>query len=490
MPVTDSTGPRITWYGSLTFRLAWLVNGVMVLILMLFGLLDARREREFHLRIERERLGEQAGVLLAARAHFTDVAEFQHFVDMFCREMRTDASPGHHIVVLDQSRHVIARAHERPHAELEESMLQTADARVSEFSYAGERHVSVRLTSAAGEQAIVTQSLALVDTILRAQWVSRAISLSVLALALILVNGLALFLWVRRPLRDLVGGVRAVGRGELSARVTPSGSEELRVLAAGFNQMAAALERTERARRADLRRAADIQSRLLPHLEEAHQGCEIAALFRPADSVGGDLYDVIELPDGSLLLVLLDVSGHGVAAALHTALLRTVLHYEARAGRSVGDILRTMNDELVQVVAGTGEFATCVLVRLHASMGTGEWANAGHDPPVIARPDGRVESLEGGGLPLGVVANAAFDAHPISLVRDARLVLYTDGAHEAANERGELFGRPRLFESLASASQPTPAETVQSALTAIEQFTGNHEFGDDVTLLCLALRPA
>ncbi|TWT44504.1 Phosphoserine phosphatase RsbU [Phycisphaerae bacterium RAS1] len=490
MPASDGAGARTTWHGTLTFRLAWLVNGIVVLILTVFGVVDAQRERDLHLRIERERLREQAGVLLAARTHFEDVAEFQHFVDMFCREMHTEASPGHHIVLLDRDRNVIARAHERSDADLERSMVETADASAGGFSYAGGKYVAVGLTSSFGERAVVTQSLALVESILRAQWTSRAVSLAVLALALFAVNGLALLFWVRRPLGHLVRGVGAVGRGELSTRVSSSGSDELRTLAGGFNQMAASLERVERARRAELRHAADIQSRLLPRLDGIHGGCEIAALFRPADSVGGDLYDVIELPDGSLLLALLDVSGHGVAAALHTALLRTVLHYEARAGKSVGDILCTMNDELVQVVAGTGEFATCVLVRLDTDSGTGEWADAGHDPPVIVWAHGRVESLEGGGLPLGVVPGAAYDAHPISLDRDARLVLYTDGAHEAANARGELFGRQRLFESLASGSPPTPAETLQSALSEIEQFTGNRVFGDDVTLLCLALRRA
>lgn len=489
MPASDGAGARTTWHGTLTFRLAWLVNGIVVLVLSVFGFVDAQRERHLHLRIERERLREQAGVLLAARTHFEDVAEFQHFVDMFCREMHTEASPGHHIVLLDRDRNVIARAHERSDAELERRMVEAADASVGGSSHAGGMYVAVSLTSAASERAVVTQSLALVESILRAQWTSRAVSLAVLGLALFAVNGLALLVWVRRPLGHLVRGVGAIGRGELSTRVSSSGSDELRTLAGGFNQMAASLERVERARRAELRHAADIQSRLLPHLERTHRGYEIAALFRPADSVGGDLYDVIELPDGSLLLALLDVSGHGVAAALHTALLRTVLHYEARAGKSVGDIMRTMNDEFVQVVAGTGEFATCVLVRLAANNGTGEWANAGHDPPVIVRSDSGVESLEGGGLPLGVAAGTTYDAHAISLDRDVRLVLYTDGTHEAANARGELFGRPRLFASLASASPPTPAETLRSALSEIEQYTGNRVFGDDVTLLCLALRP-
>lgn len=487
MPESETAGARATWRGTLTFRLAWLVNGIVILILTVFGLLDGSRERDVHLRIERERLREQAGVLVAARVHFTNVAEFQHFVDMFCREMRTNASPGHHIVMMDRNETVIARAHERTDAELERRMLA---ARSGDFSLGKANYTAVSLTSSTGERVVVMQSLALVESILRAQWTSRAVSLGVLALALFAVNGLALLFWVRRPLSHLVRGVGAIGHGELSARVLPSGSDELRALAGGFNQMATSLERTERARRAGLKRAADIQSRLLPHLERAHAGYEIAALFRPADSVGGDLYDVIELPDGSLLLALLDVSGHGVAAALHTALLRTVLHYEARSGNRVEDILRAMNDEFVHVVAGSGEFATCVLVRLHVSGGTGEWGSAGHDPPVIVRADGRVETLEGGGLPLGVALGSVYEALPIALDRDARLVLFTDGTHEAGNADGELFGRARLFASLASANPPTAAETLRSAIVAIERFSAKLVFDDDVSLLCLAIRPA
>lgn len=489
MSASQTPVSRTAGHGTLTFRLAWLVNGVMVLVLGLLGFMDARRERDLHLRIEHERLREQAGVLLAARAHFTDVAEFQHFVDMFCREMQTGASPGHHIVLLDRDRNVIARAHQRPDARLEENMVYATDAASVGFLYAGERYVAVGLDNSAGERAVVTESLTLVESILQAQWRSRAIGFGVLALALFVMNSLALAAWVRRPLRHLVGGVGAIGRGELSVRVPPSGSDELRTLAGGFNQMAASLERAERARRNELRRAAEIQSHLLPCLDRRRDGCEIAALFRPADAVGGDLYDVIELPDGSLLLAVLDVSGHGVAAALHTALLRTVLHYEARSGKPVADILRAMNEELVQVVAGSGEFATCVLVRLNASNGSAEWGSAGHDPPVTVHADGRVESLEGGDVPLGVVAGGTYDTQSVSLDRDARLVLYTDGAHEAANADGELFGRARLFRALARAGAETPAETLKSAVSALEQFTAKRAFGDDVTLLCVARRP-
>lgn len=481
----ESAAPR-RWHGSLALRLACLVNGTVVLILLGFGIIDARRERVRHLRIEQERLYEQAGVLLAARAHFTDVAEFQHFVDMFCREMRTDASPGHHIVLLAQDQNVIARAHLHAEAELERQMIRASAVTSGGFAHAGKRYLAASMISASGERVVVTESLALVEAILRAQWTSRAISLGALALMLFAVNGLALRFWVKRPLRGLVAGVRSVEREELSARVAPTGSDELRALAGGFNQMAAALERADRARRAGLRRAANIQSRLLPDLAQAHAGCEIAALFRPTDSVGGDLYDVIDLPDGSMLLAILDVSGHGVAAALHTALLRTVLHYESRLGRSVAEILRHMNEELVQVVAGSGEFATCVIVRLNANSGSAEWCSAGHDPPVVVRHDDRVETLEGGGLPLGVLADAAYDAQPLSLETGARLVLYTDGAHEAANGDGELFGRTRLFDSLRSAAGRTPTETLRSVLIALERFSASRAFSDDLTLLCLA----
>jgi serine phosphatase RsbU (regulator of sigma subunit) len=480
--------PRIRWWNSLAFRLGVVINLTALVVLVGFWSIDYRRERSVHLEGELDRLGEEAGVLRAARSQLRDAAEFEQFVDKFCRQMDVKVSPGHHILAFDDHGNAVVRAHERTDAALEAKMADAQRSPVSRFSHQASEYIAVSLPDSLGGRIVVAQSLQPIEQIIHAQAVSRAVSLGVLAVLVFGVTMIALVGWVRNPLHELVRGLNAVGRGQLDARIQPSGTQELRYLAERVNEMAGALEAVAKRARAEMRHAREIQRRLLPPEGLSIPGCDIVALFEPADSVGGDMYDIIPLPDRSVLLAVLDVCGHGVPAALYAALLRTILRREALAAADLPCIVIAMNDELLTVVGSSGEFATCILVRLDPRTGALDYVGAGHDPGIVVRANGSTELLDGDGLPLGISGDRHEHVQSAQLEFGDRLFLYTDGVHEVFDAHGERFGRERLVATLAETSACPPADQLRTCVSRVRAFAVGHSFLDDVTLLCAVRR--
>jgi sigma-B regulation protein RsbU (phosphoserine phosphatase) len=470
------------WWNLLPVRLALAVNLAAIIVLGSFWLVDYRRTRAAYLTRETERLREEARVLRVAQRHFERAPEFQRFVDRFCQQMGVAASPGHHIAVLDPKGNVIVRAHERASRSLEARLSAHRDEPVSRFVLEGTEFISVSVPGDSDSRIAVAQSLAPIHRVIRAQARSRAFSLGILAVVILVVTSGVTVIWVHEPLRRLVNGLRAVGEGRFDVRIEPHGSTELRYLAEGVNDMAATLERVDRGRRSQMRRARNIQARLLPTNGRSAGGFMVVAAFQPADSVGGDFYDVFRLPDGSTLVTVLDVSGHGVAAALHTALLRTVLHYESRSNSDPAAIATAMNREFASV-ADSGEFATCLLVRLHDN-GDLEYVSAGHDPAAIVNRDGSVRLLSAGGLPLGVLPVEHYASESAKLGCDERLYMYTDGLYEISRPDGTLFGRDRFIELVAELVRGG-SDAPETVVAHIQPYARNDHFEDDVTLLCV-----
>jgi len=479
---------RWRWRGSLAFRLSVTINLTAVLVLGAFWVYDYRRERDIHLRNAVARLYEEAGVLRAARTYLRDPERFQDYVNTFCEQMNVAASPGHHIVVFGPDGRIMSRAHVRPDPTLETHMATGRDEPVHWFTYRDQPFLSVSIDDSGPGRIVVAQSLVPVQELIRAQALSRAASLAVLALLIFGVTTLVLLAWVWSPLRRLARQVERVGRGDFSTRFESAGSNELDLLARGFNEMTVALERVEHSRQFEMRRARDIQRRLLPPMPVVTDAYEVVAAFEPAQSVGGDLFDVVRLSDGSLVVAVLDVSGHGVPGALYTALLRTVIRQQAASGADLRDVLRAMSEEFLGVAAESGEFVTCFLARLDAHDGHVTYSGAGHEPGLLVRCDGRVEALESGGLPIGLVTQREDRVHDTRLDPGDRLFVYTDGLHEVRGDRTELFGRQRLTEVLVRTRNMCPQEQVIAVTEAVREFTGGRAFDDDVTLVCVSRR--
>lgn len=223
-----------------------------------------------------------------------------------------------------------------------------------------------------------------------------------------------------------------------------------------------------------------IQQRFLPADLPEPSGWRIRPYYRAARQVGGDFYDVLDLPGGQLGLVIGDVTDKGVPAALVMASTRSVLRAAAQRLVDPAKVLTRVNDELVRDIPSR-MFVTCLYGVLDPTTGEFEFANAGHDLPFI-EVDGEVTELDARGMPLGMLPGSAYDNRTVQLDPGARLLLYSDGIAEAHAPDGEMFGFARTGDLLIGL--PRSDAAVDELMTRLAAFTGpDWEQEDDVTVV-------
>jgi len=301
---------------------------------------------------------------------------------------------------------------------------------------------------------------------------------------------------VTRPIEQLTRAAESLAQGNLDTRVPAlRGEDEIARLGRTFNAMVADLkanvegrlrEETARTRvEGELRAAREIQETLLPPAlaEDGDGRFALDAVNAPARTVAGDFFDHFFVAPGRLMLVMADVSGKGVPAAIYMAVTRTRLRDFAAADRSPAQILSRLNQRLA-AENKQNMFVTLFLCCYDVSSGEVIYANAGHNPPYVVRQDGRLASLEPTGPLVGPLADATFDDAHARLEPGDLLVLFTDGVTEAASPAGELFGEARLESLLESLADRPVAEVCQGVIRAIRQFSPG-ELADDATVLVL-----
>ncbi|MBR0119899.1 MAG: serine/threonine-protein phosphatase, partial [Eubacterium sp.] len=212
---------------------------------------------------------------------------------------------------------------------------------------------------------------------------------------------------------------------------------------------------------------------------------DLFASMTPAKEVGGDFYDFFLIDDDHLYIVIADVSGKGIPAAMFMILAKGVLANQIIKSRSPAQALADANEELCRNNTNS-LFVTVWLGILTISTGKLVAANAGHEFPVIKDPGGSFEYLKDKhGLVLGGRTGMKYTEYEIDLKPGSKLFVYTDGAPEANNEAEEQFGADRLLSSINQTDDPDPKEIISGMRSAIEKFTGDAEQFDDLTMLCL-----
>ena len=292
-----------------------------------------------------------------------------------------------------------------------------------------------------------------------------------------------------RNLTRLNDGVRRIASGDFSVRVPVKGRDEVARLTAAFNQMAADVERHERAVveqervRRELELGRQIQNEMLPRGPLRIGSIEIAGASVPAREVGGDFFNYFTLRDGRIALLIGDVSGKGVGAALLMANVQAAL----RTRLAVGQDLATLADELDrEIEAGTpgAVYVTLCVAVLDPATGRVGYVNAGHHPPDVRRAGGGLERLDATGLPVGLFAGRGYVEGTVQLDAGDLLFFYTDGCVETENDRGEMFGAERLEAALAAA--PGSADELLGRVEAVVgTFRGARELFDDATMMAV-----
>lgn len=234
----------------------------------------------------------------------------------------------------------------------------------------------------------------------------------------------------------------------------------------------------------DLALARRIQQSFLPAKLPEPAGWQVAVEYSPAQAVGGDLYDFIQLPDGRLGIALGDVSGKGVSGALFMARLTSALRAAAARSPYPTDVLEELN-ELLTGESADGMFITLAYGTLDLATGRLELASAGHLPPLLRHADGRCGEVRiKSSSPLGVMRPLNAPTFGWELQKGSVVVLMSDGLTEAMSPSGEQLETRRVLDALRVASGP-PAAVLESILRSARAHVTGRGFDDDLTVLCL-----
>ena len=241
------------------------------------------------------------------------------------------------------------------------------------------------------------------------------------------------------------------------------------------------------ARELDL--ASQIQAGALPSNFPNRPDLELYASMDPAKEVGGDFYDFFFVDEDHLAMVMADVSGKGVPAALFMMSAKSIIKTETLIGNSPAATLRKANDQ----ICANNEmdmFITVWLGILELSTGKLTCSNAGHEYPVLCHGGRFTLYKDVHGLPVGTLEDMDFDEYSLLLEPGDKLFLYTDGVPEAVNASDEFFGTERMTEALNGAAAGTPGEILAAVRRAVDGFVGSAEQFDDLTMLCLDYKHA
>jgi serine phosphatase RsbU (regulator of sigma subunit) len=238
-----------------------------------------------------------------------------------------------------------------------------------------------------------------------------------------------------------------------------------------------------------LKVAREVQSGLLPGAPPDLPGYDIAAVALPTGAIGGDYYDYVPLDRERLGLVVADVSGKGIPAALIMATFRAALRTEMRRHADIPAVAAQLN-RVVMESRDASRFVTAVCGVLDRASGRFTYVNCGHNPPLLLRASGGAESLQKGGPALGIFGDEGFEAGSVGLDPGDSLVLFTDGVVEPADDRDAEFGVERLAAAIREAAGRPAADALRSVIDATRAFSGRDEYDDDFTLVVVNRRAA
>lgn len=240
----------------------------------------------------------------------------------------------------------------------------------------------------------------------------------------------------------------------------------------------------------DLEIAREIQTWLVPAHPPTVPNADIAFATRPQNSVAGDYYDAFypnaDGPDGKLLVVIADVAGKSVPAALLMATLQASLRTIAGEGVSLDILVTRLNRYACAHSLGGLRFTTAVIAEFEPQTRRFTYVNAGHNAPILHRANGSMEQLDIGGLPLGIEPSVVYEQATLDLNARDSLIFFTDGVVEAFNSAGEEFGNERWLAAIRNLPDISAQQTLQLLMKRVDDFVGTTRQSDDIT--CLIFR--
>jgi len=305
---------------------------------------------------------------------------------------------------------------------------------------------------------------------------------------------------VIQPVKMISDASSKVANGDYKVQLNIKSNDEIGILSDSFNKMVSSLEITtgelkntifeldeqNRLIQHELDVAKIIQEGMLPKVVK-HGQVKFSAYYKALEKISGDYYDLIELPDGSIGIIIADVSGHGIHAALITIMAKFLFNSHGSSYISPADLLSKMNYEISATVK-TGDYVSAFYLIIDPD-NLVKFANAGHHSMLLYRENGEFEELNEKGTFLGLIEN-----FPVPLnVREAklrdgdRLILYTDGITEQLNHKGSYYGEDRLKKSIQENISLSIEKLLSSIIDDLNSFSEGYKQIDDHTLLILEI---
>jgi len=247
-----------------------------------------------------------------------------------------------------------------------------------------------------------------------------------------------------------------------------------------FEQLLAKEQRLE----ADFALARDLQASMLPAVLPLIPGFQASSVYKPAESLGGDYYDLLPLDENRLGLAVGDVSGKGVAAAMTMAAARSALRFAARIHSAPSQVLYHINRRLFRDVKKRA-YVSLFYGVLDLPGRIFRWSNGGHLPPILMRADGSTDELVRGGVPIALFDRSRYDSGRVKIEPGDVLFFYTDGLTEAVDRLGEEFGKERLLAALRKSRDQSPREILRAVQNEVKKFSRGGAQQDDMTVVIL-----
>jgi len=275
-----------------------------------------------------------------------------------------------------------------------------------------------------------------------------------------------------------------------STFIRPFSQEDLDLLTVMANVAAirieharlAEVEQAEKLMELELSQASEIQQTLLPTEAPLYEGYDLAGYNLPCRTVGGDYYDFVPYKDGRLALVVGDVSGKGLPAALLMSSLQARVQMLRETNPDPGTAVTILNRSLAERCP-LGKFITFFYALLDVKSGLLKYSNAGHNYPLLLRAGGSVEQLSGSGMVMGIFPSVYYEVREIKLEPGDLLALYSDGVTEASTAKGVEFGEDGLTQFLSERKSESCSQIVASLADHVRRWRGSSSFSDDFTIV-------
>jgi len=325
-------------------------------------------------------------------------------------------------------------------------------------------------------------------------WIALAGAAVLLFEIWVVAGAVAMFMIVglSRAVNRLSRATTAIARGDFSHRIPARRGDQVGDLQRSFNEMAGHLDELvetaaqKEAIDKELDLARGVQRDLLPDLIAPRAGVDLATTFEPSSAIGGDYYDVLERPGGRMAVVVADVAGHGLAAGLRMAMVKSALSLLVADPVPSGKILERLS-RLLRAGGGERTLVTLTLAELDPQSGELAITNAGHPPTYVVRGDGSVEEITLPSLPLGSLPGAPAERSVRLAAHDA-VVWVSDGIPEGRSPAGDPYGYERLAAAL-TGRFGSAAELRERLLADLRRHTGDAPIDDDRTLVVLRYTP-